>query len=95
MSASKFFGYQANGLRTSLAVIKKAKSFPKNVEIAFEGERLPVPRLDPLASAKLAERAFGASSVLLGRVMRYREREGSAAGSAGSFSSPGTAAIAR
>jgi len=34
--ASEFFGRQARGARTDLAVLKKAKSFPSNVELAFE-----------------------------------------------------------
>lgn len=53
---------------------------PSDVELAFTQEGTPVPRLDAEASAELALRSFGATSVLLGRVMRYRERQGSAAG---------------
>lgn len=53
---------------------------PSDVETAFESEGVPVPRLDPKAAAALAQRSFGATSVLLGRVTRYREREGSALG---------------
>jgi len=54
---------------------------PSDVELAFVGEGHPVPRLDPLAAARLAGGSFGATSVLLGKVVRYREREGGAAGS--------------
>jgi hypothetical protein len=53
---------------------------PNDVEVAFVGEGHPVPRLDPRAAGALTARDFGATSVLLGKVLRYREREGSAAG---------------
>lgn len=48
--------------------------------IAFEGAGIVVPRRDPLALARLAAQKFGATSVLLGQVSRYREREGEALG---------------
>lgn len=53
---------------------------PSDVELAFTGEGYAVPRLDPVAAAKLSATSFAASGVLLGRVMRYREREGGAGG---------------
>lgn len=53
---------------------------PSDVELAFTGEGHAVPRLDPVAAAQLSARSFAATGVLLGRVMRYREREGGAAG---------------
>jgi hypothetical protein len=53
---------------------------PNDVELAFTGEGQPVPRLDPHATAPRCARDFGATGVVLGRVLRYREREGSAAG---------------
>ncbi|HIB51122.1 MAG TPA: DUF5117 domain-containing protein [Phycisphaerales bacterium] len=34
--ATNFFGSQARGARTDLAVLKNAKSFPSNVELSFE-----------------------------------------------------------
>jgi hypothetical protein len=34
--ASNFFGGQARGMRSDLAVLSKAKSFPSNVELTFE-----------------------------------------------------------
>jgi len=34
--ASNFFGRQASGSRTDLAILSKAKSFPSNVELTFE-----------------------------------------------------------
>ncbi len=49
--------------------------------IAFEGQGQPVPRLDPQAVARLAHRKFGATGIVLGEVMRYRERSGGGAGS--------------
>lgn len=51
-----------------------------DVELAFTGEGRPVPRLDPRAAAEQASRSFGATGVVLGQVMRYRDREGSAVG---------------
>ncbi len=54
---------------------------PNDVEIAFTGHGTPVPRLDPEATAVRCARDFGATAVVLGRVLRWREREGSAAGS--------------
>jgi len=51
-----------------------------DVEVAFTGSGVPVPRLDPRASATLAAREFGATGVLLGEVLRYRERGGAAYG---------------
>jgi hypothetical protein len=54
---------------------------PSDVETAFTGQGTPVPRLDPEATAVRCARDFGATAVILGRVLRWREREGSAAGS--------------
>jgi len=54
---------------------------PNDVEIAFTGHGSPVPRLDPETTAVRCAHDFGATSVVLGRVLRWREREGSAAGS--------------
>ena len=51
------------------------------LELAFRGEGQVVPRLDARAAAELAARDFRATSVLLGRVQRYRERSGEAIGS--------------
>ena len=53
---------------------------PADVETAFLAVGHPVPRLDARASATLAADVFGATSVALGRVTRFREREGGAAG---------------
>lgn len=54
---------------------------PNDLVIAFEAAGRPLPRGDARALAELAAAQFGASAVLLGRVQRYREREGSARGS--------------
>jgi len=54
---------------------------PNDVELAFTAHGTPVPRLDPEATAVRCSRDFGATAVVLGRLLRYREREGSAAGS--------------
>jgi hypothetical protein len=53
---------------------------PNDVEISFTGQGMPVPRLDPETTATRCASAFGATAVVLGRVLRFREREGSAAG---------------
>jgi len=53
---------------------------PSDLEMAFAGQGLPVPRLDPKTAAERAASDFGATAVVLGRVTRWREREGSAAG---------------
>jgi len=55
---------------------------PSDVERVFVGEGQPVPRQDPRAAVDRAGASFGASAVVLGRVLRFREREGSAAGAA-------------
>jgi hypothetical protein len=54
---------------------------PSDVETAFTGHGSPVPRLDPETTAARCAHDFGATAVALGRVLRWREREGSAAGS--------------
>jgi hypothetical protein len=61
---------------------------PNDVEIAFTGHGSPVPRLDPETTAVRCARDFGATAVVLGRVLRWREREGSAAGSTRPTSRP-------
>ena len=53
---------------------------PNDVELAFTGEGHPVPRLDPRAAVQLSQQSFDASAVVLGRVLRYQEREGGSAG---------------
>ena len=53
---------------------------PSDLEGAFMGQGLPVPRLDPKTAAERAANDFGATAVVLGRVTRWRERDGSAAG---------------
>lgn len=53
----------------------------RDVEAAFLAEGQVVPRGDPGALAARVHGSFGASSVLLGELHRYRERSGGAAGS--------------
>lgn len=53
---------------------------PNDLVIAFEGHGQVLPRQDPAALAQRAASDFGASAVLLGQVMRYREREGGSMG---------------
>jgi hypothetical protein len=53
---------------------------PNDLVLAFEAQGSVLPRSDAAALAALAASQFGATSVLLGQVQRYREREGSAHG---------------
>ena len=53
---------------------------PSDLVIAFEGQGLPLPRLDAKSLAEMASRKFGATAVVLGEVTRYRERSGEALG---------------
>ncbi len=54
---------------------------PGDLARALRAEEGVVPRLDPRRAAEFAQREFGATSVALGRMLRWREREGSALGS--------------
>ena len=53
---------------------------PSEVESAVSAEGGSVPRVDPRAAIALASRRFEATGVVLGRVTRFRERVGGAAG---------------
>lgn len=53
---------------------------PGVVRDVFEQRGEPVPSLDARRLAEVASKELGATSVLIGRVTRYRDREGSAAG---------------
>jgi hypothetical protein len=53
---------------------------PSDMLAAFVAQGRPLPRLDPREAGVVAAREFGASAVLLGKVYRYREREGEALG---------------
>jgi hypothetical protein len=54
---------------------------PSDVLAVFMSKGRPLPRLDPVAAAAVVSSEFGATAVLLGKVYRYREREGQAYGS--------------
>jgi hypothetical protein len=54
---------------------------PSDLAVLFEAQGAPLPRRDPRAAAETAAREFGASSVVLGEVYRWRERGGGARGS--------------
>lgn len=47
-----------------------------DLQIAFEAEGIIAPRLDPRAAARVAAKQFGATSVLLGELFRFRDRVG-------------------
>jgi hypothetical protein len=53
---------------------------PSDLATAFTAKGQSVPRQDPTAAAERAAADFGATAVVVGRVTRWREREGSAAG---------------
>jgi hypothetical protein len=53
---------------------------PTDLLAAFVAQGRPLPRLDPREAGAVAAREFGATAVLLGKVYRYREREGQAYG---------------
>jgi hypothetical protein len=53
---------------------------PSDVEVVFTNQGRAVPRRDPRAAAEVLSREFGATSVVLGEVIRWREREGEAYG---------------
>lgn len=59
---------------------------PNDVVLAFEGQGVPTPRLDPRAAGEIAASKFGATAVLLGTVSRYRERVGESLGASGAAS---------
>jgi hypothetical protein len=75
-SAALVAGFFADALAAQgLTVIS-----PNDIEVAFTGQGLPVPRLDAKTSAEFAAKNFGATAVAIGNVTRWRKREGSAAG---------------
>jgi hypothetical protein len=51
-----------------------------DLELAFSSQGLATPRRDPPAAAERAARDFGATSVVLGEVYRWRKRSGEALG---------------
>jgi len=57
-----------------------------DLEIAFAGQGIAAPRMDPRGAAELAATKFGATGVLLGEVSRYRDRGGEALGTSQSAS---------
>jgi len=69
-----------NALAQKLSDRGVAVATPEELESAFDAEGIPVPRLDARTAAELAARSFGATSVVIGRVTRFRDREGSAGG---------------
>ena len=54
---------------------------PTDLQISFMNEGRPVPRRDVKAAAVVAARDFGATSVVMGEVLRWRDREGANLGS--------------
>lgn len=53
---------------------------PNDLIIGFEGRGQVLPRQDAVANAAVAARDFGATAIVVGRLLRYREREGGPAG---------------
>lgn len=54
---------------------------PNDLVMAFASKGLPTLRLDPLRAAQIASSEFGATSVVVGEIYRWRERGGEAIGS--------------
>jgi hypothetical protein len=75
-SAALVAGYFSDALLAQGVVVIT----PNDLEVAFAGQGRAVPRLSARAAAERAAKDFGATSVVIGRVTRWREREGSAAG---------------
>ena len=57
-----------------------------DLQIAFEAEGVITPRLDPRAAARVAAKDFGATTVVLGELFRFRDRVGERLGAARSAS---------
>jgi len=75
-SAALVASYVSDALvQSGIAVIT-----PSDLEMAFANSAQGVPRQQPLVAAQRASADFGATSVVLGRVTRWRQRVGSAAG---------------
>ena len=53
---------------------------PGDVEVAFKSLDRLAPRADAVLAARVAARKFGASAVVMGEVVRYRERVGKSLG---------------
>lgn len=69
-------GFMAEALRAEgVGVVA-----PSDMRAAFLNQGLAVPRRDPRAAAETAARKFGATSVVVGEVLRWRERRGRAYG---------------
>jgi hypothetical protein len=73
------YGDTAGGL-TPLAAQDIKVVPPSDVEVVFVNQGRAVPRRDPRAAAEVVGREFGATSVVLGEVIRWRERVGEAYG---------------
>jgi len=76
----------ANFMSEALAARGIPVVTPNDVELAFSGAGTPVPRLDPKAASEMAAKSFGATSIVLGRVLRYRERPKTTMGDTGGAS---------
>jgi hypothetical protein len=53
---------------------------PNDLVVAFESQGSVLPRGDPAALAGVAASQFGATSIIIGNVSRYQEREGGTRG---------------
>lgn len=75
----------ANMVSTYVAEALKAEGIkvvaPSDLALAFTNEGHATPRRDPRAAAEGANRNFGATSVVLGEVSRWRDRDGANLGS--------------
>jgi hypothetical protein len=78
-NAALISGYFAESLAAQgISVIPAS-----DLEQAFAAQGQPVPRLDARTAALRAHEDYGATAVVIGKVSRWRERQGGAAGAAG------------
>jgi nucleotide-binding universal stress UspA family protein len=80
MTADEVAELLANFMAEALAANGARVISPSDLATAFLSEQRPVARRDPPAAAELAASRFGATSVVMGEGLRWRERKGEAYG---------------
>ena len=78
-NAALLSGYLADALTAEGIDVIPAS----DLEQAFAAQGQPVPRLDARTAAIRAAADYGATAVVIGKVSRWRERQGGAAGATG------------
>ena len=80
MSAEEVADLVARFMAEALSAEGVSVVAPSDMKAAFLNRGSAVPRRDPRAAAEMAARKFGATSVVMGEVLRWRERKGQAYG---------------